>query len=179
MPKKAASRPCTSPDDDLARFRFLARFARENSHDPDTQNAAGVASGVAEFLEGNPFGWGYDANRLPSDDIEELPERLTRPAKYDWIMHAEAAAVVAAGSRAGCGTLYALWAACPDCAKVIVRAFVSEVVTLQRTQDMTPNRWKDKVKTGLEILEAGGVAVRFFQEEIGETVRFDGKEVKL
>lgn len=179
MPKKVASPPCTSPDDDLARFRFLARFARDNSHDPDTQNAAGVASGISGFLEGNEFGWGCDANRLPSDDIEELPGRLVRPAKYDWIMHAEAAAVVAAGSRAGCGTLYALWAACPDCAKVIVRAFIGEVVTLQRTQDLTPDRWRPKVATGLEILAAAGVRVRFYDKPIGERIRFNGEEVDL
>lgn len=177
MPKKVVSPPCTSPDDDLARFRFLAILARDNSHDPDTQNAAGVW--VAGLLEGNEFWGGCGANRLPSDDIEELPGRLARPAKYDWIMHAEAAAIVAAGSRACCGTLYALWAACPDCAKVIVRACVGEVVTLQRTQDLTPDRWRPKVATGLEILAAAGVRVRFYDKPIGKRIRFNGEEVEL
>lgn len=119
--------------------------------------------------------WPIGTNRLPHG-IEVAPDRVTAPTKYDWMVHAEVAALL----RADYGsTLYALWAACPACAVAIVEAGISRVVTLQATHDATPERWKAKVATGLEILLAGGVEVRFFEKRLGTSIRFDGKELEL
>lgn len=162
-------------ESDAVYFRALAQLAREESDDPNTQNAAGLKSSGH-----NPHGRfsAMQANQLPWM-IVATPERTTAPAKYDWIMHAEARVMVGAGPRAINGTLYALWAACPACALAIVAGGVTKVVTLQATQDATPERWRAKVATGLEILRAGGVEVEFFTGRLDETIRFDGKELRL
>lgn len=165
---------CTLHESDAVYFRALAQLAREESDDPNTQNAAGLKS---KGLHHRGFS-AMVANELPWT-IDATPERTASPAKYDWIMHAEAGVLVGAGDRAISGTLYALWAACPSCALTIVAAGVARVVTLQATQDATPERWRAKVATGMEILRAGGVEVEFFTGRLDETIRFDGKELRL
>lgn len=159
---------CTLHESDRRIFRDIAAFARDESHDHNTQNAAVVAAPPYTL-------WPIGTNRLP-DGIEVTPGRLTAPAKYDWMVHAEVAALL----RADYGsTLYALWAACPACAVAIVESGISRVVTLRATQDATPERWRVKVATGMEILRAGGVEVEFFDGRLDETIRFDGTELRL
>jgi deoxycytidylate deaminase len=104
-------------------------------------------------------------------------------SKYDWLIHAEADAIASAATEFGapCGNLsmYALWAACPSCAVLIAQTDICEVVTLQRLYDSTPDRWRARVDTGLRVLRAAGVAVRFYDEPIGKVLLFDGVEVTL
>lgn len=177
MGKTAGWSQCTSPEHDAAHLAALCRVAAE-SHDPDTNNAAGVAARPARaFLDGVLFS-GDAANWIP-DRIMPNPDRRRRPAKYDWIIHAEIAALLAAGNDAAGGTLYALWAACPTCATAIVEAGIDRVVTLKKTQDATPERWREKVATGIRILKAGGVTVSFFAGKLDASIRFDGKELEL
>lgn len=160
---------CTLHESDRDRFKALADFARKESHDPNTQNAAAVLS-----RSDNSF-WPVGTNRLPAG-VKPTKERLASPAKNDWMIHAEVAALLHVDYG---DTLYALWAACPACAVAIVEAGISRVVTLQATQDATPERWRARVATGLEILRAGGVEVEFFTGRLDTTIRFDGKELHL
>lgn len=161
-------------ESDIVYLRALAQLAREESDDPNTQNAAGLRrKDCGPHLFSSML-----ANKLPWR-IDATPERTTAPAKNDWIMHAEAGLMVGSGVKAIGGTLYALWAACPACAQAIVAGGIIKVVTLQATQDATPERWKAKVATGLEILRAGGVEVSFFAGKLDTSIRFDGKELEL
>lgn len=146
----------------------LAEYAA-NSGDPNTQNAAFVVTNRRS---------GIGVNCLPRF-VADLPERLVPPQKYDWIIHAEVSAIIDAGHSASGSTLYALWAACPSCAVAIVESGVARVVTLQATQDATPERWRAKVATGLEILRAGGVEVSLFAGKLDTSILFDGKELEL
>ena len=110
------------------------------------------------------------------------PEVPGGESKYDWFVHAEASAIAKTSlesHRIGRFRLHALWASCPSCATLVAQAGVDEVVTLQRLHDLTPERWKAKVDTGLRILEAAGVTVRFFDEPLGVKLLFDGREVAL
>lgn len=160
--------------DDRHWLRALALYAK-HSDDPNTQNAAGAVS--SPDCRGDGFR-GIGVNWLPGN-IPKVAELVTGPRKCDWIIHAEVSAIIDAGGMARGGTLYALWAACPACAVAIVEAGISRVVTLQATQDATPERWRAKVATGLEILRAGGVEVEFFTGRLDTTIRFDGKELHL
>lgn len=155
-------------------MKVVATYAR-HSDDPNTQNAAGVAS---DFDSRRLQFHGIGVNWLPGH-IQKTAANVSAPQKYDWIIHAEVSAVIDAGGMARGGTLYALWAACPACAVAIVEAGIARVVTLQATQDATPERWRAKVATGLEILRAGGVEVEFFTGSLDTAIRFDGKELKL
>lgn len=158
---------------DLMRFRYLVESAMLYSDDPRTKNAAGL------FEQDAVLPRCAGANQLPSWIVSRtIPEG---ESKYDWLVHAEAAAIANAafGTLSRSVSMYALWAACPSCAVLIAQAGIRKVVTLQRLYDSTPDRWKAKVDTGLRILRAAGVAVRFYDDPIGKVLLFDGAEVTL
>lgn len=158
-------------------FRELIGVSRE-SDDPNTQNAAGVLDRPARRFLGDVLFCCSCVNGLPLR-VAKTPERVASPAKYDWFIHAETAAVIGAGPRAMFATLYALWAACPACAVAIAEAGISKVVTLKATQDATPERWRARVDLGLEILRASEVEVEFYGKPLGASIRFDGRELSV
>ena len=153
---------------DVSLLQILACRAMGRSGDSRTKNAACVsARGIDIYGVNGPPG------SIAMPDGED---------KYDWFVHAEAAAIAHA---AACGystvgmTMHALWASCPSCATLIAASGIEEVVTLKRLHDLTPERWQEKVATGLRILAAGGVKVTMFDGELGLPLMFNGEMVDL
>lgn len=154
-------------------FRIAASVARSASDDPRTQNAA-VLSRRDDIIVAS-------ANAIPAG-IKKSDARLAAPRKYEFIEHAERAVIYRAawcGWKTSGARLYCLWVACPDCARAIIQSGVQEVVTLESTRDLTPERWRKAVEVGVKMLAEAGVPVRYFSGAIGETIVFDGKEVRL
>lgn len=108
-------------------------------------------------------------------------ERFKAGLKSTYVEHAERAALYRA-AREGYGTdraeLYALWAACPECARAIVSCGISRVITCAATYSATPQRWRLQVRTGLAILDEAGVDVTFVRH-VGMAVLFDGRMLEL
>ena len=106
------------------RFLDLADSIATWSKDPSRGVGAVIVSSMRQVLA-----TGY--NGLPRG-VEDHPERLERPAKYDLIVHAEMNAIVQC-ARNGVSpigaTIYSTFSPCIHCSLSIVQAGISRVVT--------------------------------------------------
>ena len=140
---------------DYVMLKEACREAKK-SPDPSTQNGTVlVAPGVSGFK--------FGVNRFPYG-IKVTPERWERPAKYLYVEHAERAVIylcARSGSSTYGGTLYALWAACHDCARAIIESGIRRVVcrSFEDIDDEASIRWRDSVAAGLGMLKEAGVQV--------------------
>lgn len=155
---------------DIDNLRMAANYARYCSHDSRTQNGAVLVAGTKAVAAANFYpvaSWGQYGD----------PQH-----KYDYIEHAERAAIYKAAqagySTAG-STLYVVWFACPDCARAIIAAGVSTVVGSLHARVATPERWEKDVARGEAMLRDAGVNTRWMAEKVGVTIIFDGKELTL
>jgi dCMP deaminase len=121
------------------------------SNDTSTQNGAILLS-----ASGLPIAVGW--NSIPRKLFKE--ERLERPIKYTYTVHAEARAVIQAG-RSGSGTegttLVCPWAACEACALTMIEAGVSKLVRLKDRSEH--GQWKNSVAIGDSMFEEAGLEV--------------------
>ena len=162
----------TYTDLDWLRLAFAA--AAEHSHDPSTQNGAILVPTGAAYAA-------VAANEFPAN-IFRTPERLTRPAKYRWIEHAERNAIYAAakmGTKTAGATLYCCWFACPECARGIIQAGIKEVVGHVLPRSLTPLRWEPEVALGEAMLREAGVSMRWLAGDMGVTILFDGNRLSV
>ena len=101
-------------------------------------------------------------NGFPRGLNDDHDHRHERPAKYFWTEHAERNAIYAAARNgiplAGC-RMYLPWFPCVDCARAIVQAGISELVSL--TPDFSDPQWGEGFRVSVDLLEEAGVAVRF------------------
>jgi dCMP deaminase len=143
-------------------LREALRYAQGNSHDYTTKVGAVIVAGKQMI---------YAANRLVA--------KIDGADKYAVTEHAERAAIykaAATGIPLAGATMYAPWFACTDCARGIVLAGIREVVGLVSLRQATPRRWAENLEMADEILRRGGVNVRWLNETLGATIRFDGRE---
>jgi dCMP deaminase len=152
-------------------FDVAARAAVECSHDHNTQNGAVLLSYGLSVAGANMYR--HDAWRQ---------RVVTRDDKLLLIEHAERVAIYEAaklGQKTEGGTLFALWAACPECARAIVGAGITRLVTLQATRDLTPERWAEPIRIADRMLAEAGVRVEFYTQPLGVRIRFDGRDVTI
>lgn len=103
------------------RFLNLARAISEWSKDPSTQVGAVAVADSKQVLE-----TGF--NGLPRG-VQDLPERMERPAKYIWTAHAEENLVAhAARKQLEGSTVYVTHLCCNACARMLINAGVKKVV---------------------------------------------------
>lgn len=129
--------------------RWLAncyKWAWLNSDDPNTKNGAAIVTSESSAIGANqmPFG------------VSETAERLIAPKKYAYMIHAEANAIATAASlgiKTFGATLYCPWAACADCAKLIINAGIAKVIVHRQALDLTPERWRETIKTAAEMFD--------------------------
>lgn len=135
----------------------LALLKATQSPDPSTQNGAILVA------DDEAISVTAACNEFPAG-VEYMSERWERPLKYDVIEHAERNAIYAA-ARNGIATkgltLVCAWAACADCARAIIQAGLSELVTLAPTEAATHARWTDTVEIGMVMLGEAGVKVTY------------------
>jgi deoxycytidylate deaminase len=154
---------------DLDYLREACRYATQHSHDPDTQNGSVLVTNRATI---------YAANCVPPG-VARPEHRLARPFKYDFIEHAERAAIhkaAAVGAATAGATLYCPWFACTDCARAIISSGIREVVGLIALRNATPARWLLNVELAEKMLEEACVSQRLLADTVGVTMRFDGRD---
>jgi dCMP deaminase len=155
-------------------LRIACQEAAAGSDDPHTQNGAVLVPKAAAYVC-------IGVNRVPRG-VWAAPDRLARPEKYQYIEHAERAAIYNA-ARVGTptlgATLYCPWFACMDCARAIIMAGVSEVVGHVRPRAATPERWTASIVKAEAMLREANVSMRWLAEPLGVTIRFDGEEMEL
>ncbi|MCE2881735.1 MAG: dCMP deaminase family protein [Planctomycetaceae bacterium] len=96
-------------------------------------------------------------NGLPRG-IEDRPERLERPVKYDLIVHAEMNAIVQC-ARNGVtpvgGTIYTSFAPCVHCTLSVIQAGIVRVVTYRAAEG--DEHWLESFRKSRELLAESGV----------------------
>lgn len=164
-------RPFVPPDVQERFLKRAAKVAAERSHDPRTQNGVVIASGQAFVTSA--------ANVFPMAGWRQWDEP---PEKYTFIEHAERSAIHWA-ARVGCPlegtTMYAVWAACPDCARAIIDAGITKLVCLTKPRLHTPDRWMTAIRIGDRMLADAGVQIELADPDIGITIQFDGRPLEL
>ena len=159
---------------DLYYLKEAYTLASEVSTDPSTQNGAVLVNDKGHILA-----WG--ANHFPNG-VKESEERWTRPAKYQWVEHAERNAIFHAAKR-GVKTkgliMYCPWFACADCGRAIIQAGIKHVVGHSTKLHETSPNWKDSIAVALKMFDESGVTYRYVEGEIDVDIRFNGKIVKV
>lgn len=104
-------------------FIRIARLVATRSKDPNTKMGAVIVGPGREILSTgyNSFPRGADDNRT---------DRLERPEKYNWMVHAEANAICNAartGQKLKGSSLYLLGLPCVNCSLMIVQVGISNL----------------------------------------------------
>ena len=158
-------------------YRIYLRHSYEvavgESEDPNTQVGAILVDDELGIVS-------TGANQLCMR-IDKTPDKLKYPNKAIYMEHAERNALFLAARR-GAGTkeltMYCPWATCVECAKAIIQCGIKKVVRHQELYDHTPDRWKESVDRGWELLKESGIETVSWSGKIGNgvTIIFDGNE---
>jgi len=134
------------------RFTDVARLVASWSKDPSTQVGAVIVDTKRRVI-----GLGY--NGFPRG-VADTPERYAdREQKYPRVVHAEANAILnAIGSVEGC-TLYG-WPLppCAECAKLIIQAGITRVVS-RHLGSGTTEKWHESWAVACDMFLEAGVEV--------------------
>lgn len=135
--------------------KWIARFLADAWHkagwskDPSTQVGAIAVDDDKVVLES-----GF--NGLPRG-VEDLPDRMERPAKYLWTAHAEENLVAqAARPRIKGSTVFVTHLCCNACARMLINAGVAKVVCGDGKTSMPPEQFDVAVQmfheAGVELV---------------------------
>jgi dCMP deaminase len=144
----------------------MAYMLAIQSPDPSTQNGAILAAG---WDDGPPVMATGSCNEFPRG-VKYTDARWERPTKYAVIEHAERNAILAAarfGIRTDSLKLVCPWAACADCARAIIQAGISTLITHKQAADQNTPRWTESIAIAFEMLSEAGVEVIYHDEVFG------------
>lgn len=131
----------------------FAALAAEKSKDTTKVGAVLVGEGGEVRLTGY--------NGIPRG-VNDLPERLERPAKYTFTSHAEAN-VIAFAAREGIRTkgcwLYTTHFPCSDCAKLIIQAGITCVAVNPGETYTDPAKWAEGQAAARDMFGEAGVSI--------------------
>jgi len=137
----------------------LLRNISSRSDDPDTQVGCILVGRNSEIRS-------TGCNRFPKG-VRVTTDRLTRPAKYSFMEHAERNAIFNATRNGipldGCIS-YQSWYSCSECARALIQSGIVEIV-IDGSEDnpwrtRTDSKWADDIELGKQMLSESGVAVR-------------------
>ena len=120
--------------------------------------------------------------------VKDLPERMERPEKYDWMSHAERNACFM-GAKFGISTdnsiLYTQGIPCVQCADAVINCGIKEIVIHKQWNDITKDANTDKRpwvevhwKSDIKLKEAG-IAIRVLDKHLDVFGYCDGKMFKV
>jgi dCMP deaminase len=145
-------------------MREAYQLAYDESTDTSTKNGALLVDPVDRHVVVD------GVNAFTNSDMASEARNYERPRKYQVTEHAERMVIYKAAKR-GIRTegliMVCPWVGCSDCARAIVLAGIPLVVAHKQLFDKTPDRWREEIDAGLEILEGGGVTYYLLDSEIG------------
>lgn len=154
-------------------LREACKVGKLESQDPHTQNGALLRAYSGEIV--------VAANRLPPEVVVS-EARLERPAKYQFVEHAERGVIFAAakaGIATNRGTLYCPWFACADCARAIIIAGIVRVVGHTVPRAHANGRWAESIAAADEMLREAGVKIELLDEHLGVSYVFNGGTIEF
>ena len=142
----------TIPLDEKWHRRFLALSEQIATWSKDPSRGVGAVS-----VSANKQVVSTGFNGLPRG-VEDRPERLERPVKYDLIVHAEMNAIIQCArngvSPIDCA-IYSSFFPCVNCAIAVVQAGIRTVVTyLPESGD---DHWLDSIDKSRTVFDEAGV----------------------
>ena len=140
-------------------FMNLARQMARKSKDPRTQVGATI------MRDRHVLSLGF--NGIPAG-VQDLPERMLPPTKYNWMLHAELNAAANARCDLTGATLYCTIPCCTPCTLLMIQFGIGEIVVdAAGLEYMKQRHWgtgdwyhPDKRKMALDALGEAGVALR-------------------
>lgn len=138
-------------------FMQMAEYVSSRSKDPNTK--VGCVIITADKVVAAT---GY--NGLPAG-VEDLPERMQRPAKYLWTAHAEENAVALSarlGSRLSGCTAYVTHACCSRCARSLIQAGIKTIYVGDGTTSMPA----EEFEVAAQMFAEAGVNVYNLKEPV-------------
>jgi len=146
-------------------FFEMSDLASKKSKDESTKCGAVIVGPSNEVRS-----TGY--NSFPRGINDELAERQKRPAKYNWIEHAERNAIYNAArmgvSLVGC-RIYQDWLPCTDCARGIIQCGISQVIidsgSPKNGNQEWEERWGDSLSISVTMLEEADVEIMIYDRE--------------
>ena len=142
-------------------FMRMAQEMSARSKDTSTKVGAVVISPTGEVLS-----TGY--NGFPRKVNDNVPTRLVRPTKYDFVVHAEENSLLNAGrngTKVAGGILYVTMPPCTHCAGSIIQAGIREVVYLEPDVQKQIPGWRDTLKYSFEMFDEAGVAYKTMSKD--------------
>jgi hypothetical protein len=116
-------------------------------------------------------------NKLPANTPDSVLD--DRATKYQHIRHAEYAAtmiMMRAGRNPNAFIMYAPWAACEPCGRIIADSDLGGLVIWKTAMAKTPERWQEAIRVGLGLVLLSNVPLYMYagpvQTEAG--IMFDG-----
>lgn len=157
------------------RYLELAEYISNWSKDL----SRGVGAVIVD-IDNRVVSFGY--NGFPSGVNDNIEERHSRPAKYDWTVHAEENAVVNA-ARIGASTknctIYLNLFPCARCSGLIINAGVKKVVCSKKP-NFQDDKYGDEFKISYEKLQEAGVEIEIkevqnsiFKIDVGDMSKED------
>jgi dCMP deaminase len=154
-------------------LREAYKWAARTSDDRSTQN------GSVLVRRGQLVPLLLGVNRFPTRSLAENEANHERPRKYAFTEHAERDVIY---SAAKCGlptdglVMVCPWACCADCARAICIAGIQKVIAHKQAHDISPERWKQSIEYGKEILAAHQVDYVLWDGKVGGVENlFDGE----
>ncbi len=157
---------------------LLAYGAASESPHPSTQ--VGAMLYYPRAFGGVPYPETMGNNHIPERlRVRDVGVWGDRESRTIYVEHAERAAIYSAARNGICTDrlgMVATWAACEDCARAIISAGITEVLTDARSLMRTPPEWIGTVSAGQKMLEDAGVNVILYESVfvLGE-IRHGGK----
>jgi len=144
-------------NDKLGKYLQLAQFqASLFSKDPNTKVACILLDPESYSIHATGF------NGLPRS-CKELPERLERPLKYTWTVHAEANAICNAARSGACikgSTAVVTLYPCVECAKMLIQSGIKTIVA--PTPDYELPKWGEQFKISSEMFSEAAIDTVLF-----------------
>lgn len=160
--------------DEMVGYLRMAYEQAQFSPDLSTHNGAVLVDASGKCI-------GAGCNRVIPMECK-TPDRLQRPAKYEWTTHAEVDAILDAVRRGHSpvgGTLVAAWAACAHCGQVIVGSGVKRVVRHRHEHMEKRADWMKSIEVADEMFRVAGVEVFEVFDTLGTRVLFNGEYVEV
>lgn len=108
--------------------------------------------------------------------------RMTRPLKYQFVEHAERSCIykaARAGIRTVGTTMICTWGPCFACARAIICAGITRLVTLAPTAETAHPQWDEEIAKAMLMLAEAHVEVVYVDGPLDVKLRRNGELVTL
>ena len=145
------------------KYMEVANAVARLSKDPSTQVGAVILGDTDEIRS---VGYNGAPRGCAADEAGDI--RGDRPEKYFWFSHAELNAITNAarvGIPLGGSTIFVTHPPCMDCARAIVQAGITRVVTVRPSADFV-ERWHEHMSRTQRLFDECGVEYLEIEGEV-------------